>query len=83
MVDLAKASMSDKVKHGRVKFTKIPDNLCYCREAQRQPGLPKEELETWKEKLAPYALSWVMHLDTERNKNGVVSLTFNIGHEKP
>ncbi|KAJ9616399.1 hypothetical protein H2200_000117 [Cladophialophora chaetospira] len=80
-VDLAKRF--NEIKLGRVKITKIPDNLLYCREGQRQPGLPQEELETWKEKLAPHALAWMNHLDTERNKNGVVSFTFNIGHEKP
>jgi hypothetical protein len=81
VVDLAKAPESHAIRQGRVKITKIPDNLAYCREGQRQPHLPKEELETWKEKLAPYALSWMKHLDAERNKNGVVSFTFNIGHE--
>ena len=50
---------------------------------QRQPGLPKEEIESWKEKLGPHALAWMDHLDTERNKNGVVSFTFNVGHEEP
>lgn len=83
VVDLAKATVPDLVRHGRVKINKVPDNLCYCREGQRQPNLPKEEIETWKEKLAPHALAWMKHLDTERNKNGVVSFTFNIGHEKP
>ncbi|ETI19869.1 hypothetical protein G647_08883 [Cladophialophora carrionii CBS 160.54] len=83
VVDLAKASTSADIKRGRVKITNIPDNLCFCREGQRQPNLPKEELETWKEELAPHAVAWMNHLDTERNKNGVVSFTFNIGHEKP
>ena len=81
VVDLSEDGLPNKIKHGRVKITKVPDNLCYCREGQRQPGLPKEELEDWKEKLAPYALSWMKHLDTERNKNGVVSFTFNVAHE--
>ena len=82
-VDLSRSDTSEKVRQGRVKISKIPDNLCYCREGQRQPNLPEEELESWKEKLAPHAQAWMDHLDTERNKNGVVSFTFNIGHEKP
>ncbi len=83
VVDLSKSSVINKIKIGRVKITNIPDNLLYCREGQRQPGLPKEELEDWKERLAPHAVAWMDHLDTERNKNGVVSFTFNVGHEKP
>ena len=83
VVDLAKSNSTDTIRHGRVKITKIPNNLCYCREGQRQPNLPQEELETWKEKLAPHALAWMNHLDTERNKNGVIDFTFNIGHENP
>ncbi|EXJ53656.1 uncharacterized protein A1O5_13108 [Cladophialophora psammophila CBS 110553] len=83
VVDLSKSPTPDKIRRGRVKINNIPDNLCYCREGQRQPNLPPEELETWKEKLAPYALTWMNHLDTERNKNGVVSFTFNIAHLNP
>jgi len=43
-----------RTKSGLVdqKFTNVPDNLCYCREGQRQCNMPKEELETWKEALA-------------------------------
>jgi hypothetical protein len=84
VVDLSRSGeQQQKIRLGRVRLTKIPDNLCYCREGQRRPGLTanKEELETWKEKLAPYAQSWMNHLDSERNKNGVVSFSFNIGKE--
>ena len=75
------STSSNKVRLGRVKLTKIPDNLCFAREGQRQPHLGKVELETWLEKLAPYARSWMDHLDTSRNKNGVVSFTMHIAHE--
>jgi len=83
VIDLSRSQLQDSIRRGRVKLTRVPDNLCYCREGQRQPDLAKEELETWKERLAPYALSWMNHLDTERDKNGVVSFTFHIGHETP
>ena len=83
VIDLSQAGLPPKIKYGKVKITNIPDNLLYCREGQRQPGLPKEELEDWKAKLAPHAVAWMNHLDEERNKNGVVSFTFNVGHEKP
>lgn len=83
VVDLSRSSLPDKIRLGRVKLTKIPDNLAYCREGQRAPNLPGDEIESWKEKLAPHAQAWMNHLDTERNKNGVVSFTFHIGHEGP
>lgn len=83
VVDLSKSSLPDKIRHGRVKLTKIPDNLCYCREGQGHSKMPKEELESWKDMLAPFALSWMNHLDTERNKNGAVSFTFHLAHENP
>ena len=81
-VDLTKPSTSNEIRKGKVKLTKLPDNLCYCREGQRQPNLSEDELETWLEKLAPFAKSWMNHLDTNRNKVGVVSFAFNIGHDK-
>lgn len=83
VVDLSRSPVHENIRRGRVKLTKVPDNLCYCREGQSQPNLDKDELDTWKEKLAPYAKSWMDHLDSDRDKNGVVSFTFHIGHEIP
>ncbi|RVX72745.1 hypothetical protein B0A52_04144 [Exophiala mesophila] len=80
VVDLDKKSTGN-VRLGRVKVTKIPDNLCFCREGQRKPHFSKEETETWLEKLGPYARSWMDHLNTARNKNGVASFTMHIAHE--
>jgi hypothetical protein len=82
-IDLSTRPDSRDMHKGRVKLANFPDNLLYCREVQAQPDMPKEELETWREKLAPYVASWMNHLDTERNKNGVVSFTFNMSYEKP
>lgn len=76
-------SFPNAVRLGRVKLTKLPDNLCFCREGQRQPHFGKEELETWLDMLAPYAQSWMNHLNTARNRNGVVSFTMHVGHENP
>jgi hypothetical protein len=75
--------ITDNIRRGRVKLTKVPDNLCFCREGQRQPHFDKDELETWLETLSPYAKSWMNHLNTARNKNGVVSFTMHVGHENP
>ncbi|KEF56697.1 uncharacterized protein A1O9_06886 [Exophiala aquamarina CBS 119918] len=75
------SSFTNEIKLGRVKLTKIPDNLCFCREGQRRPDFDKEELESWLEVLGPYAKSWMNHLNTARNRNGVVSFTMHVGHE--
>ncbi|KAG0645900.1 hypothetical protein D0Z07_7800 [Hyphodiscus hymeniophilus] len=61
----------------------VGNNIVFVREGQRQPHVSKEELDTWLESIAPHAKSWIEHLDTERNKNGVVAFTTHIGHESP
>jgi hypothetical protein len=83
IIDLSTRPGSNGKRSGRVKLSNFPDNLVYCRELQAWRGMPKEELETWNEKLGPYVAAWMDHLDTERNKNGVVSFTFNVGCGKP
>ena len=82
VIDLPKPFAGETVK-GRVRIANVPDNICFVREGQRQPNVSKEELDTWLESIAPHAKSWIEHLDTERNKNGVVAFTTHIGHEKP
>jgi hypothetical protein len=55
----------------------------FVNEGQKQQAASQEELETWLESIAPHAKSWIEHLDTERNKTGVVSFTTHIRHEQP
>ena len=38
-IELSRASMSNKVKQGRVKISSVPDNLCYCREGTKAAWL--------------------------------------------
>jgi len=73
---------SNVVRPGRIRISKVPDNLCFTRTAQRLPQVSKEERDTWLESLAPYAQSWMNHLDTERDKTGVLSFTRHLRHEK-
>ena len=82
VIDIPKAFSGEIVK-GRVHISNVPNNICFVREAQRHPHVSKEELDTWLESIAPHAKSWIEHLDTERNKNGVVTFTTHIGHERP
>ncbi|KAJ4267059.1 hypothetical protein NW762_003157 [Fusarium torreyae] len=77
LVDL-ETKYPDEIQSGRVKITKIPDNLCFCREVQAQPDLPQKELEIWREQLNPYFRSWVDHLDTHHNKNGIISFSTHV-----
>ena len=76
-------SRTGKIVPGRVKLDHIRDNIVFVREGQRQPNLEQEELDTWRESIAPHVESWIKHLDTERNKNGVLAFTTHISHEQP
>ncbi|KAJ4177152.1 hypothetical protein NW759_017463 [Fusarium solani] len=71
----------DTVHSGRVKITKVPNNMCFVREVQGQPDLPKEELDAWLQSLNPYFRSWVDHLTTNHNMNGVVSFSTHLALE--
>jgi hypothetical protein len=82
VVTIPKAQ-SDAIKLGRVRLSKVPDNLLFAREGQRQPNISKEERDIWIESIAPHAQSWMEHLNAEREKTGVVSFTTHLGHEKP
>ncbi|EPE27008.1 hypothetical protein GLAREA_02922 [Glarea lozoyensis ATCC 20868] len=75
-------SIGTSIRYGRV-IPKIPDNICFVREGQRQPNCPKEEIDAWVESINPHAKSWIQHLDDERIKTGVLSITTHLGHERP
>lgn len=77
------STRSSKIKLGKVTITNPPENLIFVREGQRQPSIPPEETEAWLIQIKPHAHSWIFHLDTERNKNGVIAFTTHIGHENP
>jgi len=67
------ASFPARIRPGRVKLTKPPDNLLFFRDGQRQPNLSAAERRSWEEKLQPLARSWFEYLATNRNKHGVMS----------
>ncbi|QSZ34127.1 hypothetical protein DSL72_005715 [Monilinia vaccinii-corymbosi] len=77
------STRSTKIKLGRVAISNPPENLVFVREAQRQPHIQPDETEVWLEQINPHVQSWISHLDTERNKNGVIAFTTYIGHENP
>lgn len=76
-------TQSAAIRSGRVRLSKVPENLLFAREGQRQPNISKDERDTWVESIAPHARSWMDHLNTEREKNGVISFTTHLGHERP
>ncbi|KAF4627420.1 hypothetical protein G7Y89_g10736 [Cudoniella acicularis] len=81
VISIAKG-VGAEIRPGRVRPS-IPDNLCFVREGQRQPHCPKEEIDAWIESITPHAQSWITHLNEEREKTGVISLTTHLGHENP
>ncbi|KAJ4152133.1 hypothetical protein NW765_017642 [Fusarium oxysporum] len=68
----------NKIHTGRLRVTKIPDNICFIREMQAQSHKSKEDLDIWLQALKPYFRSWVDHLDTQHNKNGVLSFSTHV-----
>ncbi|KAG9530447.1 hypothetical protein KCU93_g2708, partial [Aureobasidium melanogenum] len=69
------------IRIGRVRVDDIPDNICFVREGQRQPNVAQEELGLWLEKVAPHARSWIEHLDSHREKNGVLAFSTHVNQQ--
>ncbi|KAJ4177478.1 hypothetical protein NW767_015117 [Fusarium falciforme] len=80
LVNLEK-QYADEIHTGRLKITRIPDNICFIREMQAQSNPAKEELDIWLQTLNPYFRSWVDHLDTHHNNNGVLSFSTHVALE--
>jgi len=78
----ASPSITITIRHGRVRVSNPPDNLCFVREGQQQAELVGIEKEIWLEEIMPLVESWVHHLDAERDKNGVVALSTHVEDSK-
>lgn len=72
---------SNEIRLGRVHVNGVPNNICFVREGQRQPNVAQEELGLWLEKVAPHARSWIEHLDSYREKNGVLSFSTHVSQQ--
>ncbi|KAK6008272.1 hypothetical protein QM012_000175 [Aureobasidium pullulans] len=72
---------SNEIRLGRVRVHGVPDNICFVREGQRQPNVAPEELGLWLEKVAPHARTWIEHLDSHREKNGVLSFSTHVSQQ--
>ncbi|KAG9957677.1 hypothetical protein KCU61_g8949, partial [Aureobasidium melanogenum] len=72
---------SNDIRLGRVRVDGVPNNICFVREGQRQPNVAQEELDLWLEKVAPHARSWIEHLDSNREKNGVLSFSTHVSKQ--
>ncbi|KAG9603472.1 hypothetical protein KCU77_g2833, partial [Aureobasidium melanogenum] len=72
---------SNDIRLGRVRVDGVPNNVCFVREGQRQPNIAQEELGLWLEKVAPHARSWIEHLDSHREKNGILSFSTHVSQQ--
>jgi hypothetical protein len=62
-----------KVRPGRVFFPHGIDNLLWVHEYQDYSHAEAFEKSVWQEKIAAHAESWITHLETKRDENGVLS----------
>ncbi|KAH0039305.1 hypothetical protein KCU78_g1319, partial [Aureobasidium melanogenum] len=72
---------SNDIRLGHVRVDGVPNNICFVREGQRQPNVAQEELGLWLEKVAPHARSWIEHLDSHREKNGILSFSTHVSQQ--
>ncbi|TVY71383.1 Phenylacetaldoxime dehydratase [Lachnellula suecica] len=79
IIDIPKSFPKEIVK-GKVRLSSPPDNICFVREIQRKSDLDTEELDAWLQQISPHAQSWITHLDQERNKTGVLSMSTHLAH---
>ncbi|KAJ4154473.1 hypothetical protein NW754_001422 [Fusarium falciforme] len=74
-------SYPNTIRRGQFKISKIPEDFCFVREMQSLLGASEEELQNWRDTLKPPFRSWVDHLATERNKNGIVSFSTHLAQQ--
>lgn len=65
--------LSDKVRPGRVRMTRFPDNLCFVVEGQDYSGMGPREREYWDEHLDGLAKRWITNVMTGGPGKGLVS----------
>ncbi|KAF9777204.1 hypothetical protein IL306_004509 [Fusarium sp. DS 682] len=67
------ASMSDKVRHGRIQMTGFPDNLCIVIEGQDYSAMKEKERSYWDENFDQLTKDWVTTVVTSGPDKGMVS----------
>lgn len=62
-----------KVRYGRTRMTKFPDNICMVVEGQDYSLMPDKEREYWDENFAGLTKQWVTNVVTAGPKQGMIS----------
>lgn len=65
--------LNGTIRRGRVKVSKVPDNLFFLHEGQRKLKSADGVIGSWMDRVQPLFESFKQHLIKERNKNGVVA----------
>ncbi|RMJ09447.1 hypothetical protein CDV36_010935 [Fusarium kuroshium] len=64
---------TNKIRYGRTRMTKFPDNICVVVEGQDYSLMPDKEREYWDENFAGLTKQWVTNVVTAGSKQGMVS----------
>ncbi|KAM0187194.1 hypothetical protein ACHAPA_008195 [Fusarium lateritium] len=64
---------SDKIRHGRVRMTKFPENLCVVVEGQDYSAMEEKERDYWNENFDGLTKQWVTNVVTAGAQKGMVS----------
>ncbi|KIX01153.1 uncharacterized protein Z518_08878 [Rhinocladiella mackenziei CBS 650.93] len=64
---------SSAIRLGRLKVSRVPDNLFFLHEGQRKLKRADGVIGSWMDRVQPLFESFKQHLIKERNKNGVVA----------
>ncbi|KNG90828.1 hypothetical protein ANOM_000955 [Aspergillus nomiae NRRL 13137] len=60
------------IRHGRVRLTRFPENLCFVVEGQDHSGLTDVERETWFGKFDASATGWLSELQSAGSETGLL-----------
>ncbi|KAB8266122.1 hem-containing dehydratase protein [Aspergillus pseudonomiae] len=60
------------IRHGRVRMTRFPENLCFVVEGQDHSGLTDVERETWFGKFDASATGWLSELQSAGSETGLL-----------
>ncbi|KAI5457376.1 heme-containing dehydratase protein [Mariannaea sp. PMI_226] len=61
------------IRHGRVKMTKFPDNICYVVEGQDYSAMAEKERDYWNENLDGLAKQWITTVVRAGHERGLIS----------
>jgi hypothetical protein len=74
---------SSAIRLGRLKVSRVPDNLFFLHEGQRKLKCADGVIGSWMDRVQPLFESFKQHLIKERNKNGIVAYKAYIARKNP